>query len=287
MLKHDFLIGAELELEIPFSKNWPRREAYLALIKSGYQKKKYLNALNFGTFKYDGTISYGFEYATVPFRADFYNRLENKKALKNIFSFFKKHKASTGNHVGMHVHVDKSYLTKEEIQKINYFIYRNSDFCEIIGERKSNKYCRPDENSDEIININFDKYKQFCGDRRYCADVSNKKNHKHRMLNVARPKTIEFRFFKSTNDFNTFLKNIQFVMALVNFAKEKIPTLGDFQIGGSLIRGSLDDGSDIGEIEGMNTIVRKFCTFVHKHNNIYLQLANFLSKRGYTRKKVK
>jgi hypothetical protein len=285
-MKYDFLLGAELEFELPPSKLYNKHTAYTSVLQKIVKNdgtvinQKGITALHFGNFKYDGTINYGFEYATLPYRAFSWLNNKNLKNLKDIFIFFKQHKVSIGNHVGMHVHVDKNDLTNEEIKKINFFIYRNTKFCEMIGERKLTKYCRLNENTDDVLNINWNKSKQFCGDHRYNSDVGSKTNHKHRMLNVARPKTIEFRFFKSTNNYKTFLKNIQFVIALVNFVKEKAPTLNEFQIGGASIGGG-DDLFALDAVEGLDTITKKFCDFVHKNNKTYFELAYFLMKKGY------
>lgn len=281
MLEHDILVGAELELELPISPRYHKKNAYAYIYNSLVADKcqRYDNKsvaghiLDLGIFKYDNTINCGFEYATIPFVANYVCDKTNK-SFEKVFTIFKKYKTKIGDHLGMHVHVNKKALTNEQIEKLNYFVYRNSDFCKLIGERDFNKYCRLEENQSNELTINNNNHR----DDRYIVDVNNKKNHKHRMLNVARPSTIEFRFFKSTNDYYVFLKNMQFVIALINFVKTSKSSLDTFRIGGATMV-STCDGICYDVESGLDIITNEFCWYVEKHRKTYKQLHKFLVKK--------
>jgi hypothetical protein len=265
MLEHDIQIGAELELEIPRCGILDRHS-----VPAFVSRHIPIELKELGKVKYDGTIKFGFEFATVPSKANWYCK-NGEGNTKKLFKIFRKEKAFVDNHVGMHIHVDKFNLTKEQIQKLVYFVYRNPDFCKIIGEREFNKYCRQQEPCD-------DEELEMNGGSFYNANVGSKKNHKHKMLNVARYGTIEFRFFKSTNDYNTFLKNMQFVIALVNFVKQSKLKITEWKIGGQSIP-SIYDGRCYDVEEGFNILVKEFISYVKNNQATYKQLYSFLKKK--------
>lgn len=256
-------IGFELELEVPATKAAPM-----------FGTKKSENAIklakktipaHWGTIKYDGTIQNGFELASAVFPDSLFLstvKLQKKSAFRfrDLFKKFAKMETTIGNHVGMHVHVGKNILTDEQIYKLNYFVFRNSEFVTIVGEREPTEYCAAMENADNCLG-------QF-----YNADW-----HKRRMLNIVRPTTVEFRFFKSTSDLNTFIKNMQFAIAMVRFAQEHPWTLDQFSVCGKYITDAEGKQWEIGDNNGVNAFVK----FVRANRQDFRLLDDFLVDRKF------
>jgi len=124
----------------------------------------------------------------------------------------------------------------------------------------------------------------FQGDYRYIADVNLKSNHKHRMLNVARPKTIEFRFFQSPKTIDAFFKNMEFVIALINFVKSSKLTLDDFAWGSACKVYFDKNGTPYDEEKGYDIIVSNFCKYVKAHKETYDNLYRFLAQKKLLKK---
>lgn len=153
----------------------------------------------YGDLKSDGSLNYGFELASkVNKFSDFCGKDtkswdEMFKRIKNRFN------AKSEGHTGMHIHVARASLSKDDLQKINYFVYSSQKLMDLLGNRTATTYSRYEMNSD--------------------AEVLNSQGFKYRYLNTGKRDTIEFRFFKSPITVARFLCNMQFVMAIVGFVK--------------------------------------------------------------------
>jgi len=269
MIRQSFACGFENELELKGVGN-----KYEGVNVA--QPK--IQPLGLGNVKYDGTIRYGFEFTSpVLTSKEFTKKNEAFAKWKKLFKKFKELKVYSDNNVAMHVHVSRKDLSKTDIQKLNYFVFRNPEFCSIIGERQPTKYCRLAENDETVLSINADVNKH---DHRYDAEVASPANHKHRMLNVARPYTIEFRFFKAADNIFTFIKNMQFVVALVNFVKETKLDMDSFRCGGTRILGATGEMCEGGD----DNIVPVFCEYVKKNKREYFYLFNFLVRHRFLKK---
>lgn len=270
-------LGFELELEIPKT----RANGMSACLNLA---KNVLNSLELGSITYDSTINNGFEFVSKVFHNE--DSLEN---YKNLFNKFEEIQADvTGNHIGMHVHVGKKDISQEEARKINFFIFRNPDFIQKIGERSPTKYCSAMENKEEWAEINNNNNNS---DLRYFASIGSDFDHKYRLVNIARPVTVEFRFFKSTANFGVFCKNIQFVKALISFIKESSLSEEDFRTGGTHLKVLTMDNIKIGKhlpepkevmlkVCEKGYIVSLFCGHVRKNRGDYLELDKFLEANG-------
>lgn len=144
---------------------------------------------------------------------------------------------------GMHVHVSRDPLSALTVGKMLVFLNHkdNERLVTAIAGRSANSYCRRYEKT-----ITDGHYS-----RRYDAD-------RYEALNVSGDKTIEFRLFKGTLKYESFLKNLQFVRALLDWAPHaslKVPQ---------------DD----------------FLNFVEKHRSSYRQLRSFLVAKNFIREVV-
>jgi hypothetical protein len=169
-----------------------------------YDNERLLNKTlgKFGIIKEDGSLNEGFELASKIFRIkDFCG----EPALEKWNVMFKKINdmdAHSASNTGNHFHVERAALTSEEIEKINYFIFSSQTLMDFIGERTENDWCYYLRNA--------------------AKQVKDRTGIKYRYLNVSKPDTIEFRFFKTPETARVFLKNIQFICSLIEFIKTNL-----------------------------------------------------------------
>ncbi len=142
---------------------------------------------------------------------------------------------------GQHIHIDRRHFTYESVYAVNRFFVAYPNYIKGVGQRNFNEYC---ENNMGY----FDPRTKTFSSEKYSS------------VNIGRGGTIEFRFFKSTTDLNTFLKNMQFALAITAFtAEDKVK--GDHILG-------TDDKP-----------LKAFNSWVNENKGFYSNLFNFLSSQ--------
>ena len=157
---------------------------------------------------HDGTVQ--IEIDTMPCSLEYHR---NKMNYKEMFKYldeqgYKGHDCDTA---GLHIHANRDYLGKTKMQqdlvisKILYIIEKFNDNICVIGRRNTD-------------------YSQFVGDRCKEDTVINlftkyDNTGKKAALNLQHKDTIEFRMFKSTLKYETFLLTLEFVKDIIDFAK--------------------------------------------------------------------
>lgn len=157
---------------------------------------------------HDGTVQ--IEIDTMPCSLEYHR---NKMNYKEMFKYldeqgYKGHDCATA---GLHIHANRDYLGKTKMQqdlvisKILYIIEKFNDNICVIGRRNTD-------------------YSQFVGDRCKADTAINlfvkyDNTGKRAALNLQHKDTIEFRMFKSTLKYETFLLTLEFVKDIIDFAK--------------------------------------------------------------------
>lgn len=131
-----------------------------------------------------------------------YNYHKNSDCWKNIFESLKTHRFPAEQHCGLHFHVNRSALTPKQISCIDAFMNTHDGFIENIAGRTGNSYCKK-----TVKQVQNWGSSQLYGDR-------------YVRLNLENQRTIEFRVFSSTTDYDVFLKRIKFVKDLTDFCKD-------------------------------------------------------------------
>ncbi len=157
---------------------------------------------------HDGTVQ--IELDTMPCSLEYH---KNKMNYKEMFKYLDEqgYKGHDCNTAGLHIHANRDYLGKTKMQqdlvisKILYIIEKFNDNICVIGRRNTD-------------------YSQFVGDR--CKEDTAlilfdkyKREGKRAALNLEHKDTIEFRMFKSTLKYETFLLTLEFVKDIIDFAK--------------------------------------------------------------------
>ena len=157
---------------------------------------------------HDSTVQ--IEFDTMPCSLEFH---KNKMNYREMFEYLDKegYKGHDCKTAGLHIHANRNYLGKSRISqelvisKILYILEKfNDEICVIA--RRDNEYSefvgsKKEENS--LVEL-YGKYK----DHGKCA-----------ALNLQHKDTIEFRMFKSTLKYETFILTLEFVKDIIDYAK--------------------------------------------------------------------
>lgn len=157
---------------------------------------------------HDSTVQ--IEFDTMPCSLEFH---KNKMNYREMFEYLDKegYKGHDCKTAGLHIHANRNYLGKSRISqelvisKILYILEKfNDEICVIA--RRDNEYSefvgsKKEENS--LVEL-YGKYK----DHGKCA-----------ALNLQHKDTIEFRMFRSTLKYETFILTLEFVKNIIDYAK--------------------------------------------------------------------
>ena len=155
----------------------------------------------------DSTVQ--IELDTMPCSLEYHKTLNYKK----MFRYLDKqgYKGHDADSAGLHIHADRKYLGKTElmqqltISKILYILEKfNDEICVIA--RRNNEYSRFVGNGKDETGI-VDLYGKYKGRGKRVA------------LNLQHPETIEFRCFRSTLKYETFIFTLEFVQDVIDYAK--------------------------------------------------------------------
>lgn len=201
------LLGAEIEVAENTNENEKdNRESVV---------KKCIQIMN-GSDTDDENLIYSTSDSTVQIELDTMPcSLEYHKTLnyKQMFEYLDKqgYKGHDANSAGLHIHADRKYLGKTElmqqltISKILYILEKfNDEICVIA--RRNNSYSQfvgNGKNETSIVDL-YGKYKN---------------NGKRVALNLQHLETIEFRCFRSTLKYETFILTLEFVQDIIDYVK--------------------------------------------------------------------
>lgn len=192
--------GVELEVEIHnhLADRRQKAEQIHAVINGGERGK-------FAFFEADGSLSNGFEIVTQPMSLPMHQQFWNWLSNKDLTQHLRSHNTGT---CGLHVHTNKDDLTKLVQAKIVTFVNdpTNKDLITAVARRYAEGYCKIK---------NKDLANALATTDRYEA------------VNVTGRRTIEFRIFKGSLKYESVLAAIEFVNALVRFAKDDPHTTAD------------------------------------------------------------
>lgn len=156
----------------------------------------------------DSTVQ--IELDTMPCSLEFH---KNRMNYKELFKYLDElgYKGHDCDKAGLHIHACRSYLGKSElvqqltISKILYIIEKFNDEICVIARRNNaySKFVGKDEVNQSLDKL-YGKYKD---------------NGKKVALNLQHKDTIEFRMFRSTLKYETFILTLEFVKNIIDFAK--------------------------------------------------------------------
>lgn len=190
--------GIELEVD--------RRSNSNTAIKNCIETIESLAPDGFFDFKSDSSLSYGFEMAGQPATYDFHNSGFWQQVLDTCSDYeFVSHTLGT---CGLHIHVNRNFFEndRDAVCKLWEIFNNNKRWLETFSRRSINHLERwaKFKDSDEMENLRAYK-KDYCG--RYQA------------INDTNGNTIEFRLYRGTLNYNTFIATIQFTKWLCDYVE--------------------------------------------------------------------
>lgn len=196
-----------IELEVAGNENEPdREETVKKCIQIINESDDDSENLIYSTK--DSTVQ--IELDTMPASFEFH---KNKMNYKELFKYLDEigYKGHDCDKAGLHIHVNRKYLGKSElvqqltISKILYILEKFNDEICVIARRNNSysKFVGKDE-VNKSLNELYNKYHS---------------TGKRVALNLQHKDTIEFRIFRSTLKYETFILTIEFVKDIVDYAK--------------------------------------------------------------------
>ena len=161
---------------------------------------------------HDGSLTNGFEIVTHPCTLSYHkNKIEKYKKVFNylIDNNYRSHDTNT---CGLHIHINKKFFGNNKLHqdlnalKLLFLFEQFWSKVTTIARRNSNRFCRKKDTS--VVASPLDYY------------VYSKNEGKYYYINLENKDTIEFRIFKGTLNYNTFIATLEFVDALCHFVKE-------------------------------------------------------------------
>lgn len=165
------------------------------------QNKEKLDSLlgEYGLIHADGSLNNGFECSSHINHVKDFLSISNLSKWNILFDRLNSLNVESKENTGMHVHTGRQNLTENDIEKINYFIFSSQKLMDTIGGRTENHWCFFARNT--------------------LRQIKEKSGPKYCYCHVSKAETIEFRFFKTPLTVNGFLKNMQFICAILEFIK--------------------------------------------------------------------
>jgi hypothetical protein len=192
--------------------------------------------------KNDGSLANGFEIVTHPSTL-----LEHKKeAYRELFEALSKAGAKSHDTktCGLHFHIETKHMTENHKIRLGMFFTLCQSELEILARRKESTYATFKKN-DELNMTEFQKYKN---DDRYAA------------LNWQNSKTVEFRIFKGTLKYETFMASMQLCYAAYTFTIQK-----------TSMAYPLDN----------SVIFKRFLKHITKNKELYGELIEYLKSKNF------
>lgn len=198
-IEGDAKIGSEIEIETPRGRD--KRDTAIDLYK--WLKKKDIHNLFY--FKYDGSLNNGFEIVSMPIAFSAWESLPLKEFFDYIVSIGgKSHDTDT---CGLHMHIDREYIPKKDtIRKCLYFLSKNKP--QIMKFTRRNR-----RRMDQYATISA----WSLGDvnRQRPIDMGSK----YTAINVQHRFSYEFRIYRGTLKYLSYMSCLEFTKLLPDFAR--------------------------------------------------------------------
>ncbi len=189
--------------------------------------------------KEDGSIpDYGFEMVSHPITLKRHKELDWENILNTMSNNgLRSHDLEN---CGLHVHVSRNYLTPYKWLLVDWLISKHQDEFELLARRKETHWAAFKKNSGEGV-----------------KETYGKSTCRYQAVNFCNSQTVEFRLFRGTLKYSTFMATLELVDALVHWAKQV--SICDI-------------------LHNKNALI-DFVKYAKEHNNLYSNLINYMEKK--------
>lgn len=173
------------------------------------------NDRDFETIKFerDGSLNNGVEIITQPMSMAYI--IENKDKFRQMLGLIDEMRATSHDNgrCGMHIHVSKTEIDDDVHSKLWLIFECFYKELTIFSRRSNMNWCNFMCENLRRNHINYI-------DKDYVDHNKPRSNDHHSAINNGNTNTTEFRIFRGTTNFQTFMANIQLVDNLVSIARE-------------------------------------------------------------------
>lgn len=206
--EEDILLGVELEVDMGGADE----EVAKSVLDILNASERIAYCMHDGSLTGGSPIEHkptGFEIATMPCTLDYHKTVDYEKAFK--FLSDKGYKSHDTRTCGLHIHVNRTFLGPDKltqdlnISKILYLVEKNWDNVASIARRDNSRYAKRVllEEDDSAIDIYY----------------KSKDIGKYAAVNLEHKDTVEFRMFRGTLKYDTFMCTLEFVYKLCQLVK--------------------------------------------------------------------
>lgn len=158
-------------------------------------------------FKKDGTLDSGMECVSHPCTLNYHkNKMEWNKTLRSIIRAGGR--SHNDGNCGLHVHINRDYFTAEEIERIQLFVELNrQSFIKISRRRNWERMCCAKSRED----VNVSQIKE---------DIKYRDDERYVAINNTNRNTVEFRFFRGTLKYPSFMSSLNIIDSLIRYIKK-------------------------------------------------------------------
>ena len=175
----------------------------------------------------DGSLRKGMEIVSCPANYENHKELKWKEFVEKALALgYRSHDPGT---CGLHIHIDREFfkdsdLDKDDIEGAFFIILRNNlEWLKPFSRRKTWHYCVINGQEDHE-DVSENKIGRILSMKKYVEvwDGKAKKNRRDRYqaINFSRPDTIEFRLFRGTLKYSTFMASLQLVDMFARTVKD-------------------------------------------------------------------
>ena len=183
-------LGVELEVEVKDGDRGDKAKAIAEWQENNLEHTGFF-------FERDGSLDCGFEMVSNPMGLDKHRETWKWVSSDRLISGLRSHNTST---CGLHVHVNRTSLTRTIIDRAVFFLNRpaNEKLIKTIARRYGAGYAKQKSKALGKCHTNPDR-------------------DRYEMLNLCNRETIEFRIFKGTLKYDSIMACIEFCHALLEF----------------------------------------------------------------------
>lgn len=174
---------------------------------------------NYCECKRDSSLMEGFEFASSPATYEAHaTELGWREMMSEAINLgYRSHDTDT---CGLHIHVDRSYFgdrfESEYEDKIAMLFANNVEWIRTFSRRRRFNYCEITDNMSKTTTPEQAKEKNY--------QSKPDKNRRYAAINYSTGiNTVEFRIFKGTLNYSTFLATLQFVQMFCDFVRDLSP----------------------------------------------------------------
>lgn len=170
----------------------------------------------------DGSLSNGIEIVSCPATLEKHLELPWKRVMETALNKgYRSHDADT---CGLHVHIDREFFsdTDDFVEYKFYILFRNNlEWIKRFSRRTNYGYCSINNrySTGRTSYEDIDKYKAEDIEKIFTCHKHVYKGERHLAINFLNEETVEYRLFRGTLKYATFVATLQFVDMFAKFVK--------------------------------------------------------------------